>query len=147
MSSYPISFPHTKIHDPPIPLHLLHTAFKRIKIEDEVLKIGITGDRIIPVSKKTFLRAIGISKNPKDFTVQEPSSEGFQTFLNYIGYDEEFKAKKFKKSTVTGLWIVLMHLILRGMAGKHRGTSTMSKDWLYVVYSIYSGKTNAVDLT
>ena len=59
---------------------------------------------------------------------------------------EEFKAKKFKKSAILGLWTVLMHLILRGLCRKHGGADTMSKDRLYVVYSIYSGKTNVVNL-
>lgn len=39
-----------------------------------------------------------------------------------------------------------MHLILRGLYGKHGCTNTMSKDWLYVVYSIYSGRDNDIDL-
>ena len=71
----------------------------------------------------------------------------FQTFLKKIGYTEEFKAKKFKKSTVPGLWTVVKHLILRGLSGKHGGTGTMSKDWLYVVYNIYSGRNNIINLT
>ena len=127
---HPIAIPLTKIHNPPIPLRLLHTAFDRIMIEDGVLEIKKTGDRIVPVSKQTFLRTIRIPEDPKGFTVQEPSSEEFQTFLNHIGYAEEFKAIKFKKSVVPGLSTVLMHLILRGLSGKHEGTCTMSKDWL-----------------
>ena len=39
-----------------------------------------------------------------------------------------------------------MHLIIRGLFGKHRGTDTLSKDWLYVIYNIYSGCDNVVDL-
>ena len=70
ISCHPISFPLTKIPDPPIPLRLLHTAFDRIKIEDGVLEIRIIGDRIVPVSKQTFFRAIGIPENPKGFVVQ-----------------------------------------------------------------------------
>ena len=69
ISRHPIYVPLTKISDPPIPLCLLHTAFDIIKIEDGVLEIRITGDYIIPVSKKTFLRDIGITENPKGFTV------------------------------------------------------------------------------
>ena len=39
-----------------------------------------------------------------------------------------------------------MHLIIRGLFGKHGGTYTLTKDWLNVVSSIYSGRDNAVDL-
>lgn len=50
------------------------------------MEINITGERIVLVSKKTFLRAIGISENPKDFKVQETWSEKFHMFLNDMGY-------------------------------------------------------------
>ena len=63
-------------------------------------------------------------------------------FPNDIEYKEEFKANNFKKSAVPGLLILLMHLILQGLFGKHGGTDTMSIDRLYVVYNIYSGRTN-----
>ena len=96
ISHHPISVPLTNIPGPTNPLRLLHTAVDRIKIKDRVPKVTITGNRIIPVSKQTFLRAIGIPENPKVFTVQEPSSEQFQTFLNHIGYAEEFKEKIFQ---------------------------------------------------
>ena len=39
-----------------------------------------------------------------------------------------------------------MHFIIRGLYGKHGGTDTLSKYWLYVVYNIYSGRNNVVDL-
>lgn len=58
-----------------------------------------------------------------------------------------YKAKKFKKNVVSGLWTVLMHFILRGLSGKHGGTYLLSKAWWYVVYNILLGKNNAVDLT
>lgn len=144
ISRHPITVPLKKVPDPPIPLRILHTVFERFKIKDGVLEIKTTGNWIVPVSKQTFLKPIWISKNPKDFKVQEPSSEGFQTFLNHIGYEEDFKAKKFMKSTVPGLWTVQMHLILRGLSGKQSETDTMSKDWLYVMYNIVSRKTKVV---
>nr|KAJ0190283.1 hypothetical protein LSAT_V11C800417130 [Lactuca sativa] len=37
--------------------------------------------------------------------------------------------------------------LLMRLSGKHGRTNSLSKDWLYVVYSIFSGMTNAVDLT
>ena len=60
ISRHPIIVPLMKISNPPIPLRLLHTAFDRIKIEDRVLEIRITRDRIVLVPKQMFLRAIGI---------------------------------------------------------------------------------------
>lgn len=39
-----------------------------------------------------------------------------------------------------------MHFILRGLSGIYGGTDTMSKYWLYLVYDIFTGKTNDVDL-
>ena len=90
---------------------------------------------------------MGYQKNPNGFTMLEPMSGEFQTFPNNIRYTEEFKAKKFKKSTVVGLWTVLMHLILPGISCKHGGIDTMRKEWLYVVYIIYYGRSNVVDLT
>lgn len=67
--------------------------------------------------------------------------------LNEIGYNEEFKENKFKKSAVHGLWIVLMHLILWGLSRKHDATDMVRKGLLYVVYSIYSRRSNIVDFT
>lgn len=115
ISLYPITIPLTKNPNPPIPVRLLHTDFDRIKIEDGVLEIRINGDRIVLVSKQTFLKVIGIPENPKGFTIQEPTSKDFQMFLNHIGCAEELKAKKFKKLAIPGLWTVLMQLIVRGL--------------------------------
>ena len=39
-----------------------------------------------------------------------------------------------------------MHFIIRGLSGKNGGINILSKDWMYVVYNIYSGRSNAVDL-
>lgn len=60
ISLHPLVVPLTKIPDPPLPLCLLHTAFERIIIEDDVLKTVISGNRIVAVHKKTFLAAIGM---------------------------------------------------------------------------------------
>lgn len=40
----------------------------------------------------------------------------------------------------------MMHLILRGLSCKFFGIDTMRKDWLYVIYIIFTGKSNVVDL-
>ena len=79
--------------------------------------------------------------------MQELTFEEFQTFLNKIGYNGEFKALNFKKSAVPELLTILMHIILSGLSGNHGVIDIMSKDWLYVVYNIYSGRSNIVDLT
>lgn len=143
----PIVVPLTKIPDPPIPFSLLHTTFEPIKIHNGTLETKITRDRIVPIHKSTFLKAIGVAENPEDFIIQESMTEDFQSFLNHIRYHGEYKAKIFKKSAVLGLWTVLMHFIVQGLSGKHGGTDSLSKDSLYVVYNIYSGKTNVVDHT
>ena len=39
-----------------------------------------------------------------------------------------------------------MHFVICGLSGKHGGTDTLSKDWLNVVFSIYYGRNNDVDL-
>lgn len=39
-----------------------------------------------------------------------------------------------------------MHFIFRDLCGKHGGTDTMIKDCLYVVYNIFTGKSNVVNL-
>lgn len=100
----------------------------------------------MPIHKSTFLISIGVRENPKGFQVQEPTAKEFQQFLNHIGYDQEYKAKEFKKSVVSGLWTLLMHFIIRGLFGKHGGMDTLSKEWLYVFYSIFCGKDNAIHL-
>lgn len=38
-----------------------------------------------------------------------------------------------------------MHFILKGFSEKHGGIDTMSKDWLYVGYNIFTGKASIVD--
>lgn len=40
-----------------------------------------------------------------------------------------------------------MHFLIRGLSGKHSGTDTLRKYWMYVVYNIYTVKANAVDIT
>lgn len=117
-----------------------------MKIEDGVLEVMITDYRIALVHKATFLKEIGISENPKDFCVQEPMSEQFESFLTQIGYNSEFKAKEFKKSVVPSLWTILMHLNCRILSSTHGDTDTMSKFWFYVVYIIFSRKKIDVDL-
>ena len=133
ISHHAIAFPLTKIPYPPIPLRLLHTTFERIKIENAILETKITGNRIVLVCKSKFLKAIGIEENHLDFKVHERIIEEFQLFLTHIGYGQEYKAKKFKKSAVLGLWTVLMHFIVSGLSGKHGGTDTLRVDWLYLV--------------
>ena len=128
--NHPIFVPLTKVPKPPLPLHLLHTAFTRINIDDIVLETKITSDRIVPVHKSTFLRAIGVKENTKGFKVQEPTLEEFQLFLNHIGYNQDNRAKDFKKSIVSGLWTNLMHFIIRGLSDKQSGIDTLNKDWL-----------------
>lgn len=39
-----------------------------------------------------------------------------------------------------------MHFIICRLSGKHGGTDTLSKAWLFVVYSFFPGRENAVDL-
>lgn len=147
ISWHPISIPLTKIPDPPLPIRLLHKAFERVKIDNNVLETVICSDHFVVVHKKTFLKAIGMPENPENFKVQEPNPQEFQLFLKEIGYKGEIKAKPFKKSAVTGLWTVLMHFLLQGLSSKHGDTDTLSKDWLYVVYNIFIRKANVVDIT
>ena len=70
ISHHPISIPPTKTSNPQIPLGILHTAFERIKIQDGALETKINSDRIVPISKQTFLKAIRIPENPKGFQVK-----------------------------------------------------------------------------
>ena len=79
----------------------------------------ITGDRIVLISKSTFLWEIGVKENPKDLKVHGPTAEEFQQYLNHIGYTQDYKANDFKKSVVSGLWSVLMHFINKALSGKH----------------------------
>lgn len=88
----------------------------------------VTNDRIVLVYKGTFLKAIGISENPKGFQMQKPMSEEFQLLLNQNDYDGELKEKKFKKWIVPSLWTILMHLILWILSIKYGGIDTMRKD-------------------
>ena len=52
-------------------------AFERFKIENDVLECYITDDMIVPFSKETFLKAIGVSPNPEGYQVVEPTAEEF----------------------------------------------------------------------
>lgn len=77
IAHHPISIPLTQFPDPPIPLRLPHKTFDRIKFKNDVRETRITGDHIVPVHKSTFLKAIGIPKNPEGFNFEEPSVEEF----------------------------------------------------------------------
>ena len=103
IAHHPMSIPCTKIPEPPLPFPLLLIAFERFRIHNHVLETKITGDRIVPIHKSTFIKAIGVTENPKGFNVLEQSTEEFQQFLNHIGYNQEYKSKEFKKSDVSGL--------------------------------------------
>lgn len=94
---HPISIPLTKIHDPPVPLRLLHTTFERMWLEDDVLEKINSGNRIILVYEKSFPATLMMRENPRGFKVSEPTTEEFQSFLNDIRYAGEFMAKKLKK--------------------------------------------------
>ncbi|CAI9268547.1 unnamed protein product [Lactuca saligna] len=117
ISHHPITVPLTKIPNPKLPLCIPHKEFKHIKIESNALEV-----KIVPVQQNISLKAIDIAEKPKCLWVQEPTNEEFQSFLNQIRYNGEFKAKEFKKFVVPDLWTILMHLILEGLSGKHGGT-------------------------
>lgn len=143
---HPTAVPLTKILNPNFPLCMLHKDFERIKINNKVHECLITDDMIVPVTKDNFLKAIGISLNTNGFLVVEPEVEEFQEFLNQIGLKWIYKSKEFKKFVVPGIWTTLMHIVMKGLSRKHGGSESMSKDWLYLVYSIYIGQSNAFDL-
>ena len=94
IAKHPISIPLAKIPKPPLALHHLPHAFTSIRLKDDTLETTIIGDRIVPIYKSTFLKAIGVKSNPRGFIVVEPTTEEFQTFLTYIGYT------KTKKPTI-----------------------------------------------
>lgn len=77
-----------------------------------MMEVLVIDDRIIPVTKDLFLRAIGVPQNPKVFDVDEPTVAEFQAFLYQIGYHGEYKAKEFKMFVVPGIWKILMHMIM-----------------------------------
>ena len=70
INHHPIAIPLSKILNPNFPLRLLHKAFERVKFEDGVLEVMIKDDRIVPMHKATFLRAIDVVENPKGFQAQ-----------------------------------------------------------------------------
>ena len=74
LTNHPIFIPLTEILDPPLPLILLHTAFTRIKINNGVLERKIIGDRIVPIHKPIFLKAISVNEDREGFKVQEPAT-------------------------------------------------------------------------
>lgn len=116
-----------------------------MKINEGVLQCKKSDDQFGPISKEIFLRAIGVSLQTNDFKVVKPTTKEFHEFLGHIGYKGDFKAKEFK-NTVPGIWTILIHMIVRGFSKKHGGTDTMRKGWLYVIYNIFIGWTNAIDL-
>lgn len=42
--------------------------------------------------------------------------------------------------------MILVHMMVCGLSGKHGGIDTMKNEWLYVVYNIFIGQTNIVNL-
>lgn len=110
------------------------------------MEVKITDDQVVTMHKETILRALGVAENRIGFKLQEPTTKEFQLFLTHIGYNGEFKANKFNKLAVLGLWTILMHLILRALSDNHGGLDTMTKDWIYFVYNTFTGKPNVVDL-
>lgn len=139
---HPITIPPTKIPNPNFTVVLPLKAFEWFKIDEGVLECKITDDRIVPYYKETFLRLIGVSSNPKSFKVVKFTSKELQYFLAQIDYKGEFKDKEVDFS-----WHLddIDALDLRGLSGKH-GDTDMSKDWLYVVYSIFTYRSNVLDL-
>ena len=105
---------------------ILHLKESRSRMAFMKPKSLVTG--LFLCIRTCFWNLLVSQKNPKGFQVQEPTSKEFQSFLNEIGYTGEFKAKKFKRSAVLGLWIVLIHLIIRGLSIKHGGIDTSIKD-------------------
>lgn len=124
----------TEIPNPSLPLSLLFEAFESMKIDKGVLQCKVFDDKF------------GVSHNPKEFKVVKPTVEKFKEFLAQIGYKGDFKAKELKKYVIPGIWMILMHMILRGLSGKHDDTDTMRKEQLYVVYRMFTSRTNAFDL-
>lgn len=67
ITRHPIAVPLTKTLNPNFPLHLLHKASESIKLHNDVLECLIIEDKIVLVSKETFLRAIVVSLNTEGF--------------------------------------------------------------------------------
>ncbi|KAL7618681.1 hypothetical protein Lser_V15G04364 [Lactuca serriola] len=146
ISIHPIHVPLTKIPNPKFPLSLLELAFKRVLVKDDCIEVTIIDDRVATVTKSTFLRAVGVDENPEGFVATEIAMDQFQAFLSEIGFKGIYKAKQFNKSAVPGLWTVLLHIIMKGLSGKHGGTDSMSKEWLNLAYSFFTGFSSTVDL-
>lgn len=92
-----------------------------------------------------FLRA-RVSPNLEGFQVVELAPDKFQWFLNQNGFKEVYKSKIFKTFVVPWIWTVVMQIIMKGLSGKHGCLDSMSKDWLYMIYNIFTGRLNVVNL-
>ena len=143
ISHHPIAIPLTKTPNPKFlsGSFILHLKGSRLKTMWSKPRSKVIA--LCQCQNKLFSKQLGYHKTPR---ILSWKNERLKTFLNDIGNSKEFKAKKFKKSAIPGLWTVLTHLVLRGLSIKHGGTDMMRKDWFHVVYNIYFGRSNVVDL-
>lgn len=125
---------------------LLHKSIEHIKIDNDVLECYLTDDRIFHVTKENILRAIGVSTNPEVFQAIHLTAEELQLFLNHISFVWVYKSKEFKNSSVPGPLTIWMHMAMKRLSGKHGGSDSMCMDWIYLVYIIYTRKTNYINL-
>lgn len=137
ISCHPVDVPLTKEPNPSFLLRLLTKVFECISVLESTIEVYITRYGIIEVTQVVFLKVVGILPNPYGFII-------FKTI--YAQFQEVYVAKEFKKSYVPGLWTFLMHIIVKGLLVKHGGSNSISKDWLYLVYNIFTGCNNAIDL-
>ncbi|KAL4579451.1 hypothetical protein LXL04_015599 [Taraxacum kok-saghyz] len=79
----------------------------------------------------------------------KPTKDEIGQFKQEIGYIHPQKPKNksdLVKSGCPAVWQVLIHLLLRGLSGKSDGTDSLNLLWTDFIYSIWSNRTNAVDL-
>lgn len=80
IAHHPIAVHLTKITDPPIPFCPFHTAFERLRIENDVLETKFTSNRIVHVHKSKFLKTIDNTEDLENFKFKNPKLNSFSHF-------------------------------------------------------------------
>lgn len=110
-----------------------------------MLECMICKDKKVLFTTDSFLRVIGISLNPEDFSCRWAIYWVVSSILNHIGFKGIYESKEFKKYVVHVQWMILMHFVIKGLPGKDGGYESISEDRLYVIYNIFTAETNDAD--
>lgn len=143
--THPIAIPFNKQHEPQFPLRLLLKDFERVRCQNRIIEVFIIDDKVVSVTNGLYLQSIRVPQNHEGFIGFSLLLLSFKIFFIKLVIVESIRIKNLK---IYCFWNLedLNAYDHEGVFRKACGSESMSKKWVNVVFSIFYGRSNVVDL-